>query len=188
MNDVATQSPRARKRLSSKRRTWLGVWSVIRLLILIPLWLFGLIALVLGVALSPWGTAQLFSQAEKRGYLNYEAQSGGLLEAFTLQGFRLELGGTRIVIDDLELRWAQDCLLSGRLCLDTLRVDGADIRLAPGADEEPPQEETSPLRITFPFALEVRELVLNGVALRLGNGTLIEWTELATAATAEGQH
>ncbi|MCB8889852.1 translocation/assembly module TamB [Halomonas malpeensis] len=161
---------------------------MIRLLILIPLWLFGLIALVLGVALSPWGTAQLFSQAEKRGYLSYEAQSGGLLEAFTLQGFRLELGGTRIAIDDLELRWAENCLLSGRLCLDTLRVDGADVRLAPGADEEPPQEETSPLRITFPFPLEVRELVLNDVALRLGNGTLIEWTELATAATAEGQH
>ncbi|MFG6666563.1 translocation/assembly module TamB domain-containing protein [Halomonas sp. HNIBRBA4712] len=190
MADVAKKSPRKKikRPLSSRARVGLGVWSVIRLLILVPLWLFGLVALLLGTALSPWGTEQLLSQAQKRGYLSYEAQSGGLLDEFTLQGFRLNVAGTRVVIDELELRWADDCLLSGRLCLDTLRAEGADIRLSASKNEpEPPPENSEPLRISLPFPVEIRELVLRDSAITLGDGTRIALASLTTAAVAEGE-
>ncbi|WP_447553016.1 autotransporter assembly complex protein TamB [Vreelandella sp. EE22] len=188
MADVAEKTPRTKERLSSRTRTWLAIWSLIRLLILVPLWLFALVALILGAALSPWGTEQIFNQAEKRGYISYESQSGALLDAFTLQGFRLDMGGTQIAIDDLELRWADDCLLSGRLCIDTLRAEGVDIRLSAGQDEEePPQENQEPLRITLPFPIELRELVLNDTAVTLGDGTRITLASLTSAAIAEGQ-
>ncbi|WNL43839.1 translocation/assembly module TamB domain-containing protein [Halomonas sp. PAMB 3264] len=188
MADVAKKKPRTKKRLSSGARTRLAVWSVIRLVILVPLWLFGLVALVLGAALSPWGTAQLFSQVEKRGYVSVEAQSGGLLDEFTLQGFRMNVAGVQVAIDDLELRWADDCLLSGRLCIDTLRAEGADIRLGASQNEpEPPPDNQPPLRITLPFPIELRELVLNDTAVTLGDGTRITVDSLTSAAIAEGQ-
>ncbi|WP_447896136.1 autotransporter assembly complex protein TamB [Vreelandella sp. GE22] len=187
MANVAKKKPRRKKRLSSRTRTRLAIWSLIRLLILVPLWLFGLVALILGTALSPWGTAQIFSQAEKRGYISFDSQSGELLDEFTLQGFRLNIGTTRAAIDDLELRWADDCLLSGRLCIDTLRAEGADIRIGASDDETPPEENQEPLRITLPFPIELRELVLNNAAVTLGDGTRITLESLTSAAIAEGQ-
>ncbi|MBZ5487877.1 translocation/assembly module TamB [Halomonas aquamarina] len=170
---------------SSRQRAWLALWSVIRLLIVLPLWLFGLIALLLGVALSPWGTGFLFSQGEQRGFFTFEHQQGALLEEFTLQGFHLELGNVRVVIDDLELTWADDCLLSRRLCLDTLRVDGADIRIGASETETPPSEDSTPFRLYLPFPVELRAVALDDVTVQLANGTRIEWASFETSATGE---
>lgn len=187
MAKVEPAEPVKRHMLSSKRRTWLLLWSLIRLLIVIPLWLFGLVALLLGVALSPWGTGQLFSQGEQRGYFSYEHQEGALLDRFTLQGFELALGGTRIQIDDFELAWADDCLLSGKLCLDTLRLEGADIRLEGSAEpaEETPSDSSGLPRIRLPFPIELRDITLNDVQVQLADGTQIAWEAFSTSAVAE---
>ncbi|WP_311064151.1 translocation/assembly module TamB domain-containing protein [Halomonas sp. DWK9] len=188
MAKVDTQAPKNRQQLSGKRRTWLALWSLLRLVIVLPLWLFGLVAVILGVGLSPWGTSQLFSQGEQRGWLSYEQQEGALLDSFRLQGFQMALGGTRIAIDDIELAWAEDCLLSGKLCLDTLKVEGADIRLAEGKpSEEPPQEESGPLSIVLPFPIELRDIALNDVMLTLADGTQVKWEAFATSITAAQQ-
>ena len=52
MAKVDSKAPQNRQMLSPKRRTWLAFWSLLCLIIVLPLWLFGLIALVAGVALS----------------------------------------------------------------------------------------------------------------------------------------
>lgn len=173
--------------LSPKRRLWLTVWSFIRLLIVLPLWLMGLVALLLGVALSPWGTEQLFSQGEQRGYFTFEQQDGALLDRFTLQGFQLAIGDTRVQIDNFELAWADDCVLSGRLCLDLLRLEGADLRLGSGAgaSEEEAQDSSEQSRIQLPFPIELRAIEIADVQIQLADGTRVTWDAFTTSVIAE---
>lgn len=187
MSQVEPSTSDKRHKLSPKHRAWLLIWSLIRLVIVVPIWLFGIVALIVGVALSPWGTGVLLSQGEQRDFFAYSHHEGGLLDHFQLTDFQLELGATRIAVDEFELQWADDCVLSGRLCIDTLRVVGADIRLAPSSQQAPPPEdEGAPLAIRFPFPIELRSLLLDDVSLRLANGTELEWQSLSSAAVAEG--
>ncbi|WP_050804878.1 autotransporter assembly complex protein TamB [Vreelandella boliviensis] len=173
--------------LSPKYRAWLLLWSLVRLVIVLPIWLFGIVALIVGVALSPWGTGVLLTQGEQRDFFSYAHHEGGLLDHFQLEDFQLQLGETRITVDEFELQWADDCVLSGRLCIDTLRVVGADIRLGSSNEQAPPpEEEGTPLAIRFPFPIELRSLLLNDVSLRLANGTEVTWRSLSSAAVAEG--
>ncbi|BBI51237.1 hypothetical protein HORIV_36580 [Vreelandella olivaria] len=110
-----------------------------------------------------------------------------MLDHFQLEDFQLQLGETRISVDEFELQWADDCVLSGRLCIDTLRVVGADIQLGPSSEQAPPpEEEGSPLAIRFPFPIELRSLLLDDVNLRLADGTEVAWHSLSSAAIAEG--
>lgn len=186
MSKVESSTATTRHQYSPRHRAWLLIWSLVRLVIVLPLWLFGLIAVLLGTALSPWGTGVLFSQGEQRGYFSFEHQEGALLDQFTLQGFHLELGNIRVGIDDLELAWADDCVLSGRLCLNTLHVDGADIRLsASDTPEEPPQDSGEPFRLHLPFPIELRSVRLDNVDVQLANGTHINWVSFESSATAE---
>ncbi|QNI04766.1 translocation/assembly module TamB [Halomonas sp. SH5A2] len=158
-----------------------------RLLLLLPLWLIGAVALFLGVALSPWGTGVLLSQGQDRGWFSVEEHAGGVLDDFQLTGFRLDAAGAEVRIDELELAWAEDCVLSGKLCLDTLRLEGADIRLSGGGGEEAPAETDSSggtPTFSFPFPIELRELVLDDVALQLPDGTRFAWTSFRTSVKA----
>ncbi|WP_447044200.1 autotransporter assembly complex protein TamB [Vreelandella sp. H-I2] len=176
-----------RQILSPKYRVWLLIWSLLRLIIVLPIWLFALVALVAGVALSPWGTGVLLSQGEQRDFFSYTHHEGGLLDHFLIEDFQLQLGETRIGVDEFELQWSDDCVLSGRLCIDTLRAVGADIRLGTSSEEEPPPEEGgAPLTIRFPFPIEVRSLQLDDVNLRLADGTEVAWRSLSSAVFAEG--
>lgn len=176
-----------RQILSSKYRAWLLVWSLLRLIIVLPIWLFGIVALIVGVALSPWGTGVLLSQGEQRDFFSYAHHEGGLLDHFTLEDFQLQWGETRVGVEEFELQWADDCVLSGRLCIDTLRIVGADIQLGVSSEQEPPpDEERAPLAIHFPFPVEVRSLQLDDVNLRLPDGIEVAWRSLSSAAFAEG--
>ncbi len=187
MSQVEPASSDKRQRLSPKYRTWLLCWSFFRLVILLPIWLLGLVALMAGMALSPWGTGVLLSQGEQREYFSYAHHEGGLLDHFKLEEFQLTLGETRIGIDEVELQWADDCVLSGRLCIETLRVEGADIRIGPSREQQPPPEDNgSPLAIRFPFPIELRSLQFDDVNLRLADGTEVTWDAFSSAAVAEG--
>ncbi|MDN6315592.1 MAG: translocation/assembly module TamB, partial [Halomonas sp.] len=151
--------------LSTRQRLWLFGWSLFRLLIWLPLWLLALLMLVLGLVLAPWGTGFLLSQAEKHDVISVEYHEGGLLDDFRLQGFAMDAFGVNARIGEFELVWADDCLLSGKLCLDTLRVVDADIRLSPSGEAEapPPEpEEQAPAgEISLPFPIELRKLALD---------------------------
>jgi len=168
LSQVEPATSDKRRMLSPKYRAWLLFWSLVRLVIVLPIWLFGIVALIVGVALSPWGTGVLLSQGEQRDFFSYAHHEGGLLDHFQLENFQLQLGETRITVDEFELQWADDCVLSGRLCIDTLRVVGADIQLGPSNEQAPPpEEEGSPLAIRFPFPIELRSLLLDDVNLSL---------------------
>ncbi|MFG6137040.1 autotransporter assembly complex protein TamB [Halomonas sp. B23F22_10] len=165
-------------------------WALIRLLILLPLWLIGLVMLLLGLALSPWGTSALFTQAERLGLLEVERVEGAPLDTLRIEGLRLTAGPASVALSDVELAWADDCLLQGRLCIDRLAVKGARIRLgASDAAEEPVAEEgdggpPGPIQLPLPVAL--RELLLDDVEVRLADGTRLGWRHFESGAEAEG--
>lgn len=166
-------------------------WALARLLILLPLWLIGLVLLLLGLALSPWGTGVLLEQGAKRGFYELGGVEGAPLDRLVLEDLRLEAGPARIALSRLELAWSEDCLLEGRLCIERLAMEGADIRLAEtapaavAAPEEPAPagEPLGPIQLPFPF--ELRELSLDDVDLRLADGTRLAWASFTSALRAE---
>ncbi|MDT8878162.1 translocation/assembly module TamB domain-containing protein [Halomonas saccharevitans] len=166
-------------------------WALARLLILLPLWLIGLVLLLLGLALSPWGTGVLLEQGAKRGFYELGGHEGAPLDRLVLEDLRLEAGPARVALSRLELAWSEDCLLRGRLCIERLALEGADIRLAETAPAAPePHEEPAPDgeplgQIQLPFAFELRELSLNDVDLRLADGTRLAWASFTSALRAE---
>ncbi|MDW7748586.1 translocation/assembly module TamB domain-containing protein, partial [Halomonas sp.] len=164
-------------------------WALARLLIVLPLWLLGLVLLLMGLALSPWGTGVLLEQGAKRGFYELGGVEGAPLDRLVLHDLRLEAGPARIALSRLELAWSEECVLKGRLCLDRLAVEGADIRLA-GSDAEPEvasrEEAGAPLEeIQLPFPVELRELSLTDVTLQLADGTRLAWASFTTGLRAE---
>ncbi|MFY0988984.1 translocation/assembly module TamB domain-containing protein [Halomonas sp. C05BenzN] len=164
------------------------IWALLRLSILLPLWLLGMAVLALGLALSPWGTGLLLEEGAKRGYYRLEAAEGAPLDTLVLHGLRLEAGPVGLAAERIELAWAEDCLLAGRLCLDTLAVEGARIRLAAGeeaSDEAGEREPGSlPDTVSLPFPVEIRALELLDVEVQLADGTRVTWAHFRTGAVA----
>ncbi|XAW60587.1 translocation/assembly module TamB domain-containing protein [Halomonas sp. Bachu 37] len=177
-----------RVKMSSRRRTGLAAWSLLRLVIVLPVWLMGLALLLAGVALSPWGTGFLLDQGAQRGIFQLSGHEGDLFGHFVLEDFQLEAGPAQIDVSHLELEWADDCLLSRRLCLENLVVDGANIRLVQGEPGEAPEQapaDGQSASLPLPFPVELRNVELNDVSLDLGNGTRIEWEAFSGGAIAE---
>ena len=163
-------------------------WALTRLVILLPLWLLGLALLLLGLALSPWGTGVLLEQGAKRGFYALGAVEGAPLDHLVLHDLRLQAGTAQVALERFELAWADDCLLQGELCIDRLAVMGADIRLA-GAEEsdEAPAEQTAggpidTLRLPFPIAL--RALAFDDVNVLLADGTRLRWDTFSSGLSA----
>ena len=163
-------------------------WALFRLLFLLPITLFGLLVLALGLGLSPWGTGLLLDTGQRLGFYSLEAYEGAPLDRLVLHEFKLEAGPARVALERLELAWGDDCLLDGRLCLDTLAVQGARIRLVAGEGEEGADESGgAPLEeIRLPFPIELRALALDDVEVALADGTRVRWESFTTGAVAEG--
>lgn len=160
-----------------------------RLLILLPLWLFGLACLALGLGLSPWGFGMVLDQGERLGLFHIDAYEGAPLDRLQLEGFAMQAGPASIALERLELAWSEECVLSGRLCLEVLGIEGAQVRLA---ESEPADEEASapagepPGAIELPFPIELRRLYLEDVEVLLADGTRLRWEHFSTGAQAEG--
>lgn len=165
------------------------LWALFRLLILLPLTLLGLAILALGLALSPWGTGLLLDAGARQGFYQLESHEGAPLDRLVLHGFKLEAGPARVALERLELAWADDCLLQGRLCLDTLAVDGARIRVGAGEEgDDDPALAGEPLEeIRLPFPVELRTLAFNDVEVMLADGTRLRWDTFTSGALAEEQ-
>lgn len=166
------------------------LWALFRLLILLPLTLLGLALLALGLALSPWGTGLLLDAGERQGLYTLEAHEGAPLDRLVLHGLELEAGPAQVALRRLELAWGDDCLLKGRLCLDTLAVEGARIRVGVSEEgqesDEAPDAPGEPLEeIRLPFPVELRALALNDVEVALADGTRLRWDSFTSGALAE---
>lgn len=174
--------------LRHRSRVLTFFWALFRLLLLLPITLFGLVALALGLALSPWGAGLLLDAGARQGLYQLESHEGAPLERLVLNGFKVEAGPARIAFERLELAWADGCLLEGRLCLDTLAVEGARVRLAAGEGGEAADESDSePLEeLRLPFPVELRTLALTDVEIALADGTRLRWESFTTGAVAEG--
>ncbi|AMD00962.1 translocation/assembly module TamB domain-containing protein [Halomonas chromatireducens] len=166
-------------------RTRLLLWSLLRLFILLPLWLLGLVLLALGLALSPWGAGLLLEQGAERGFYQLEDAEGAPLDRLVLHGLELEAGPARVSLRRLDLAWADDCLLRGKLCIEHLAVEGARIHLkagGPAAEREAEREPAGDIRLPFP--VEIRALSLIDVELELADGTRVVFDDFSSAARA----
>ncbi|MFD2189948.1 translocation/assembly module TamB domain-containing protein [Pistricoccus aurantiacus] len=165
------------------------IWILLRTLIWLPIFLIGLILFLLGLGLSPWGTAWLLEQGQNRGWYGFESVEGSPLDDLVIENLELTSGPVQGTIARLKIDWAKDCVLSGKLCLDELDVDGADLALIAGdqpAEQEPAQEDgAAGGDITLPFPIEIRDVSLDNVSFRLADGTRIAWREFSTGATLE---
>ncbi|WP_280539222.1 translocation/assembly module TamB domain-containing protein [Chromohalobacter sp. 11-W] len=163
---------------------------LIRTLIYVPLWLLGLVLLLLGVALSPWGTAWLTDQGQSRGWYEVEEVEGAPLDTLTLRGLHLDIGSLTLDVERLHLSWADDCLLDGKLCLQGLQVEGAHIVLASGNASDDAQPDAAPgggmPALWFPFPIEIRALGLEDVRVELADGTQLQWDDFTTGARISG--
>ncbi|SHE92241.1 translocation and assembly module TamB [Modicisalibacter ilicicola DSM 19980] len=167
------------------------ILPLLRLLLWLPIWLLGLLFLLLGLALSPWGTSWLMSQAESRGLLQVESVSGAPLDRLTLTGLELAAGPAQVQIERLHLAWSEDCLLNGKLCLDALQLAGVEVRLEQGetTEEAPPSEASGGgglPPVVLPFPVELRAIELRDVDVRLADGTHLTWQRFTTGARLAG--
>ncbi len=160
---------------------------LVRLLIWLLVFLIGLVMLLVGGVLSPWGTGLALDQARSRGFIDYSSASGSPLEALTLQDFSLTLPGLALKADSLNLAWSDDCLLEGKLCLETLDATGLDVALSDtGTTAEPEEEDTSDsvnVPIVVPFPVEVRNIALDDFALSLADGSQLTFAHFHTSAS-----
>lgn len=165
------------------------ILSLLKLLFLLPLLVAGLLLFALGIALSPWGTGVLLEEGAKRGFYQYERAEGAPLDRLVLYDFQLEAGAVEIDAERIELAWADDCLLRGRLCIERLAMQGGRVVLHESTDtavEEPPPTQEEPFGpITLPFPLEVRELTLDEMQIRLADGTRLEWERFSSGIEGE---
>ncbi|WP_456267289.1 translocation/assembly module TamB [Kushneria sp. AK178] len=161
-----------------------------RAILWIAVTLLAMILIVAGVVLSPWGTSKLLEQAQSRGIMTYEHAEGALLDDFTLQGLHLELPALRLDVEQFALHWSSDCLLRGRLCLDRLQVSGVDVVLRGGDSTAPDtaDDDSTMARISTPLPIELRDLRLDDVRLRLADGTRVELGHFHSSAVFEGSH
>nr|CDQ36140.1 Autotransporter assembly factor TamB [Virgibacillus halodenitrificans] len=163
---------------------------LIRALIYVPLWLLGLVLLLLGVALSPWGTAWLADQGQSRGWYEVETVEGAPLDTLTLRGLHLDIGSLTLDVERLHLSWADDCLLDGKLCLQGLQVEGAHIVVASGDANDDAQPDAASgggmPALWFPFPIEIRALGLEDVRVELADGTQLQWDDFTTGARISG--
>ncbi len=101
----------------------------------------------------------------------------------------MQAGPANVAVRRLELEWSEECVLSGRLCLDVLGVEGARVRLAESEaeDEAPSPSAEPPGAIELPFPIELRRVFLDDVEVLLADGTRLRWDHFSTGAVAEGE-
>lgn len=152
-------------------------------------WLLGLVMLVLGLALSPWGTGWLLGQAKSHGWIEYSKVEGAPLDHLHIEGLDLSLGGTHISAQQLNLKWATDCLLHGRLCIEHLSGKGIHVVLngtSQAEDNSDKEKNTGWGRYSTPLPLELRQLSADDVSVELADGTRIQWQHFSSSASFAG--
>ena len=150
--------------------------------------IIGLLLLAVGFVLSPTGTSWLLDKARTHGYLSYDRVEGAPLDHLVLEGLRLPLGTTELRANRLELRWATDCVLKGRLCVDDLRGQG--LHIVVGAADSTDTTNTSSTgelaRLHTPIPVELRHIALDDVSLEMATGMTASWRHFESGVRMEG--
>ncbi|MGS0465931.1 hypothetical protein ACU8V3_01110 [Cobetia marina] len=102
-----------------------------------------------------------------------------------VQGRLAGPAGLAVNADSLSLAWGEDCLLQGKLCLESLESSGLAITLSDsGASEEPEPESGESLNvpIVVPIPIEVRKVAIDDFALALADGSRVTFDHFHTSA------
>ncbi len=136
-------------------------------------WILGAVGVLLAIAIAGAGIL-LETQAGLRWAVQLaERHSGGVLEIgqaegrlagpFTLEDVRVNVSGTDIRVNRLNIRWRPTALLLGEVDMQRLNGSGLSVRSAPGATSSGKAPAGLPTRIALPLSIHVAEARLNGV-------------------------
>ncbi|WP_025733732.1 autotransporter assembly complex protein TamB [Carnimonas nigrificans] len=153
------------------------IWSLVALI--------GVVLILLGTVLSPWGTSWALNQAKSHGLIDFSRVEGTLLEHFELDDLHLEVAGTQISARTLRLDWLNNALIKGTVGLENLSADQLVITLAPADPDQPQSDESTgmPERISLPVDIDIRQLAINDFTLEIPAATRADTTSDTTSDT-----
>ncbi len=155
------------------------------------LFLLGLLSVVLNSSGgSNWAVAQLLNRLNAIEGLSVSVAntSGTLLEGLSLQQVRIDQPGVSIQIEDLQASWNPYSLMTGRVIVSQLNINGLSIDLLPSPD---PIVPSSPPTATFefpalPVVIELNQFALQNALLNV-NGSSFQIASLRLNAELEQQ-
>ncbi len=123
------------------------------------------------------------------GQVTVQTASGRLGSACTLEGLHLNLSGTTISIDKLELTWHPGALFHKELHIENIFFGGVHVQLPAEETSQPAEERQSRLpALSWPLALRLDHLVLDDVHLSSGEKEVLQLRQArAEAVQARGQ-
>ncbi len=144
-------------------RIWFKALLVLlALLILIPVTLLGLLAHPRSpVWVGEWIDQQIDS-------VHISGVSGHWFRDLRIEHLQIELDQGPIQLDQIELALRPSCLLSYRVCIESLQIDHLRIRLTDSDTQQTPADDTGlPFRYDFPLPLQFDRLQLAEFELQL---------------------
>jgi translocation and assembly module TamB len=147
---------------------------------IVKLWLVLLlvICLLLGIALTPWGTNALIKTANSLvDELTIVYHSGGLGSELHMTSVQWKQPTTEVDVDNLRLSIQLSCVWRLALCIDSVSTDKMLVQINPSA-EPPPIAEPATVAITLPIPVSIQNISLNKFSLKVKDSTDISWQKL----------
>ncbi len=161
----------------SRRRRWL-----LALLVMVTLPVIGLLWFLNSGGARDWTLAQVLAQLPE-GALRIGTSEGRLAGPLTLRDVDFVADGVSIHIDSLRLDHAVSSLISGRLQVNSLRIDRIHVMLDEPTDEQAPTRIRLPDRLPWPelalpIDLSLAELVVDQLDVVQGAHVVLPATAL----------
>ncbi|MBT1445888.1 translocation/assembly module TamB domain-containing protein [Shewanella sp. JM162201] len=199
-NTAAGDKPAASEQVSTPKGRWYHPWGLfklcVRTVVYVPLALLIIAALILGTgfgARSAIALAVKFVPNLKATYVE-----GTLNKALTLADVAWSMDGIDVKADNLHLGWQPSCLLTKRLCVNALDIQGLEVAIdtasLPAGEPKPePEEPSGPIELPFSIALDsavINQADIRVDAMRFGATRLdaaAEWDETLVISKLSSQ-
>jgi len=138
-----------------------------------------IVLLLLAGILTPWGTGLVLSIASSSlDQLEIERESGGLGGQLKLSKVTWDDGVTSAKLDNLHLDINWSCSFTIRACITKLALEKIDVRVKESKPVEE-QASTEPAKITLPIPVQVDELMLGSLNVKVDNVIDLSWKTLS---------
>ncbi|MEX1082242.1 MAG: translocation/assembly module TamB domain-containing protein [Halofilum sp. (in: g-proteobacteria)] len=117
----------------------------------------------------------------------FDEAEGRLIGPITVRGLDVRTEGTRLRIDEVQLRWSPGALLRGRVVVDHLGVDSVDIEQKSSDSEPDTAVPELPERVGLPLPVTIERFVLDGATLHGTEGQPRRIDRLSTRLAVDGE-
>lgn len=145
-------------------KVWLGILLIV--------------ALLLGLLLTPWGTQ--FALNTATGFvdeLSIDYHSGGVGSELHLASLRWQQENNQVEVQNLRLSLQLSCVWRLAVCIESVSAEKTRIQLK--GDNTATTEEASTDLVTMPLPIFIQNLSLNDVSLNMPNKVDISWQQLS---------